>query len=138
MSTLMDLISKLDEEPKNFELVFQIADAIESKYLYDFNTIADNCDFYGYLIQDFINAVYDKQNISHYVYELLRIYGVYLRDGIALIPFTKNKESLELIENWCLILSISYNKVKVDRYVESYCLTHKEIVPEDDHCPYKI
>lgn len=33
-------------------------------------------------------------------------------------------------------MHIKYTKVKVDKHVEEYCLTHDEILPEDDPCPY--
>lgn len=31
-----------------------------------------------------------------------------------------------------------YRKEKVTRYFDEYCVTHQEIVPEDDSCPHQL
>lgn len=131
----MDLIRKFEDDYKNHELAFQLSKIIQFNQV-KFSTLHLEGKFNDCMIRDFIKAVNDKYNICHYVYRLLHIYAVYLKHGIVLIPFTSNKESIKLIKEWCRNLSIDYSKVKVDRYVEEYCIAHEEIVPEDDPCPY--
>lgn len=100
-SMLEDVIDKFEHENKNHEIVFELADAIEHKYYYEFYKICWQNPKYqehNYMIQDFISAVEDVNNIARYVYNLLRIYAVYLRDGIALIPYTHNKKDLKLVK----------------------------------------
>jgi hypothetical protein len=130
----MELIIKFDDEPKNYELAFKIAKIVEGRMYYDFQKYYKMGKFDGYFIHKFIDAVVDKRNVTHYVYNLLRVYGAYLRDGIALVAFTETDKELECIERWCRILYINFNKVNVNRYVEEYCLTHRKIVGEDDLC----
>lgn len=132
MSILSGTISKFNKDPNNYNLAFQIAHLLDLRSN-EFNKMRfENTD----IIKYFTDAISDKQNLSYYIKQLLRVYATYLRDEIALVAFTGNKEEeLNLIEIFCDNLSISYNKVKVKRCIDSYCITHKEIVPEDEPCP---
>jgi hypothetical protein len=58
-----------------------------------------------------------------------------LKNGIALVPWTRTKQELKCIKKWCDRLSIDYKIVTVNRTFDSYCIKHTEIVPEDYPCP---
>jgi hypothetical protein len=130
--TFMELMEQFDKDTRDCELVFNIASKVDALY---FANLYREGKFNGYFIHKFIDAVVDKKNVAHHVCQLLQVYGVYLRDGIALVAFTETDEQLRYIKRWCRDFFINFNKVKIDRYVEEYCLTHEEILTEDDVCP---
>ena len=136
-NAIMEFIVKYEEDPRNHEFVFILSYLLyPSSISYEFDDMCRKNMFKEYFIQHFIDAISDKNYKCHYVRLLLESYGAYLRDGIALVSFTNRKLDRLLIKRWCANLLIDYNKEKVTKFVEEYCITHDEIVPEDDPCPY--
>lgn len=130
-----DLIHKLDDDQKNIELILEISKTLEGPIYYEFKKLCIKNKFENHFIQNFIDPFNDEEYPAYSVRELLAVYARYLKTGISFIPFTHTNKDIKSIKKWCKKLSIKYNKVKVNRYVEEYCLTHKLIVPEDDPCP---
>jgi len=131
---LIKLISELDHITLDYELVFKIARWI-GHYHYKFEALYNKGEVKGFFIDIFLEAIDNKEYISHNLVSLLRAYAIYLRDGIALIAFTERKAEVELIKQWADNLYIMYNEEEVTRYEVEYCNTHDQFVPEDDPCP---
>lgn len=133
---LLQMINDFDQQKQNCKTILGIANLLNSSIVsFAFNDMYREGKFKDNFIWLFIDAIIDKQNLGHYVEKLLRVYATYLNNGIALIAWIKNSKELESLIKWCKCLSINYNIVQIKNRYDEYCVTHNQIVPEDDPCP---